>query len=140
MKITGPNPLKPAGAARSRATGGSGFAGFLSEAEESAGPSGAGASFAPASVSGLYALQMVEDATTGQSRGRARAEEMLEELEQLRRAILLGQVPASALQRLGQLVAERRETVSDPQLAGILDEIDLRAQVELAKLEMARRR
>ena len=35
---------------------------------------------------------------------------------------------------LSQVVQSRREEVDDPRLVEILDEIDLRAQVELAKL------
>jgi hypothetical protein len=36
-------------------------------------------------------------------------------------------------------VARRRENFSDPKLQGVLDEIELRARVELAKLEQADR-
>ena len=43
----------------------------------------------------------------------------------------------SELRRLTALVAERRDDFNEPGLQGVIDEIDLRAQVELAKLEHA---
>jgi len=36
------------------------------------------------------------------------------------------------------MIAVNRERINDPELAYLLDEIDLRAQVELAKLEAAK--
>jgi len=51
-----------------------------------------------------------------------------------RRALLAGSVPKDRLIQLAQMVRARRDTVSDPRLATILDEIELRAEVELAKL------
>jgi hypothetical protein len=38
---------------------------------------------------------------------------------------------------LGKLVRDRRDGAGDPRLAGLLDEIELRAAVELAKLEQS---
>ena len=52
----------------------------------------------------------------------------------IRHALLSGGLPESRLNALSQVVQSRREEVDDPRLVEILDEIDLRAQVELAKL------
>jgi hypothetical protein len=59
---------------------------------------------------------------------------MLDELEQIRLGLLLGAIPRAKLEQLAQLVRARREQVDDPRLMAILDEIELRAAVELAKL------
>ena len=59
---------------------------------------------------------------------------MLDELEQIRLGLLLGQIPRARLEQLAQMVRARREQLDDPKLIAILDEIELRAAVELAKL------
>ena len=59
---------------------------------------------------------------------------MLDNLEEIRLGLLLGTIPVSRLEQLAQLVRAQREQVNDPKLTAILDEIELRAAVELAKL------
>ncbi|NDC89154.1 MAG: hypothetical protein EB075_10170 [Bacteroidetes bacterium] len=63
-----------------------------------------------------------------------RAEEMLERLEEIRHGLLMGSIPKSILADLAQMVRSRREAGGHPHLIAILDEIELRAEVELAKL------
>jgi hypothetical protein len=68
---------------------------------------------------------------------------LVKQLEAVRDAMLTGQLPLGTLQRLQQLVINRRSMLSgdktndDPNLMELLDEIDLRARVEMAKLEYA---
>lgn len=50
-------------------------------------------------------------------------------------AASLGTLPRERLDRLTRLLAERRGEIDDPRLAALIDEIELRAAVELAKLE-----
>jgi hypothetical protein len=38
---------------------------------------------------------------------------------------------------VADVVASHRERINDPQLSSLLDEIDLRAQIEIAKMRMA---
>jgi hypothetical protein len=57
-------------------------------------------------------------------------------LEELRIGLLLGHIPRDRLADLSRMVRDRREDAEDPQLAALLDEIELRAEVELAKLTM----
>jgi hypothetical protein len=59
---------------------------------------------------------------------------MLDKLEEIRLGLLLGTIPQSRLEQLAHLVRAQRELVNDPKLTAILDEIELRAAVELAKL------
>lgn len=87
-------------------------------------------------LNSLLSLQEV-DSTQGRSRGLKRGEQLLDMLDQVRDGILAGGIPRETLQRLSQAVAKRQDDFADPRLQNILDEIDLRAQVELAKLEQA---
>lgn len=87
-------------------------------------------------VSTILALQGAPDPTERRARQRAiqRGDAMLDDLEEIRLGLLLGVIPRSRLEQLAQLVRTRREQVDDPKLMAILDEIELRAAVELAKL------
>jgi hypothetical protein len=46
---------------------------------------------------------------------------------------MLGDVPLAQLENLAQRLAERQGSVDDPKLAQIINEIEIRAAVELAK-------
>lgn len=58
----------------------------------------------------------------------------LEQLDDLRHALLIGALPLIQLERLARNLAVRRGDVADPRLAEVVGEIELRAAVELAKL------
>ncbi len=88
-------------------------------------------------VSGILGVQEVDDALAHASKGKMRAQDILDRLDGLRIDILTGQVSREKLQQLTRVVSSNRAKVQDPRLAEILDEIDLRAQVELAKYERA---
>lgn len=62
---------------------------------------------------------------------------MLDLLDEVRVGMILGQVSRGTLQSLLTLVNAQREDFIDPSLSQVLDEIDLRARVELAKLNFA---
>ncbi|HYD31006.1 MAG TPA: flagellar assembly protein FliX [Azospirillaceae bacterium] len=85
-------------------------------------------------VDALLALQEVDDATARASKGKMRAEEMLDRLDEIRHSLLFGNLSRGKIIDLARVVKTNRVNVDDPRLAEILDEIDLRAQVELAKL------
>ncbi len=61
---------------------------------------------------------------------------MLDRLEEIRVGLLTGSIPRDQLEALDRLVREQRGQVADPRLGEILDEIELRARVELAKLDV----
>lgn len=92
-----------------------------------------------AGVSALMALQGVEDPTEKRRRTIRRASGLLDRLDELKLAMLGGADGASALERLSRNMAEERPEDSDEGLKSVLDQIDLRAAVELAKSEIARR-
>ncbi|MEI7606500.1 MAG: flagellar assembly protein FliX [Rhodospirillaceae bacterium] len=84
-------------------------------------------------VDGLLTLQEVDDAAARASAGKRRAQDLLEGLDDIRHSLLTGGLSRDKLMALAKHVQSRRAQVDDPRLGEILDEIDLRAQVELAK-------
>ena len=82
----------------------------------------------------LLALQEVPDAGQRPSAGLKRAGDLLDRLDEIRVGLLDGAIPRERLGQLVKTVRARREAVEDPRLATLLDEIELRARVELAKL------
>ena len=63
---------------------------------------------------------------------------MLDLLDEVRHGLLIGVLPEHKLRRLLILSSVKREGFMDPRLGLILSDIELRAKVELAKLEMSR--
>ncbi len=107
-----------------------------------AGPQRAQSVAAPgplAAVESILTLQGLDDSTSGRSKGVAHGEQLLDMLDQVRDGLLGGGIPRSTLNRLAVAVGRRHETFADPRLQNVLDEIDLRARVELAKLEQSER-
>ena len=117
---------------KARGGGGSTFASHLQETA----PADTTTKATPAAVNGLLALQEVhDDADENSSRAKAFAHGLLDQLDVLRHSLLLGRIEPARLRELhGRLQAERVK-VMDPELASILDEIELRVAVELAKYE-----
>lgn len=92
-----------------------------------------------ASVESILTLQGVDDSTSGRSKGLAHGERLLDMLDEVRDGLLAGGIPRATLTRLATAVSQRQEGFSDPKLQSVLDEIELRARVELAKLEQSDR-
>lgn len=137
MKVEGPGNLRGSGSVRrtgkTDASGGASFAKQLvGDTAASHGVTGTSGVFG---VSGMLALQEVDDATARASRGKMRAEDMLDMMDEIRHGLLAGTLSAQKLTDLQRVVQSHKVQVDDPKLAEILDEIDLRAQVELAKLQ-----
>ncbi|HVU20227.1 MAG TPA: flagellar assembly protein FliX [Rhizomicrobium sp.] len=88
----------------------------------------------------ILTLQGMDDSLSGRSKGLQHGEHLLDMLDQVRDGLLAGGIPRSTLNRLAVAVGRRHESFADPKLQNVLDEIELRAHVELAKLEMMDRR
>ena len=116
--------------AKSNAASGAAFAKQLGETEETGATN---AISGTSSVSGILGVQEVDDALAQASKGKMRAEDILDRLEDLRLELLSGGISRDKLMQLTRIVNIRRSQIKDPRLAEILDAIDLRAQVELAK-------
>ena len=86
----------------------------------------------------LAAQEVGDDAQQGARKQLARrGEDILDRLEELRRDILFGAVPRERLENLAHILRQCRAAASDPRLIAILEEIELRAAVEIAKLSRA---
>ncbi len=85
-------------------------------------------------ISQIVGMQEVDDALARRKRGRRLASDILDKLDTIRVALLTGSIGKDQLLNLAQMVSARRADVGDPRLAEILDDIELRARVELAKL------
>ena len=136
MKIDGVTSVSTAAAARRPGAAAPGFT--LGETPAAAVAVRASAATAPASLGSLdalMALQGAPDAMERRRRARQRADALLDVLDELRIGLLDGRVPAAALSRLSQTLAQKRESSDDPALDALLDEIEVRAEVEKAKLE-----
>lgn len=84
----------------------------------------------------LLALQEAPDAAERRRQAVLRSTDILDELQQLRLGLLTGSVPRQRLQRLTKLLRDRPGGYADPQLDSIVADIEVRAAVELAKLEL----
>jgi len=109
----------------------------VSGLEEAASVDAAAPVAAAASMVGLLGIQEISADEANRKRHVKRGRVTLEALENLRDALLIGSLSLATVRELEQIVAEKREQISDPVLSGILDEIELRAAVEMAKLERA---
>ncbi|MEQ8504068.1 MAG: flagellar assembly protein FliX [Rhodospirillales bacterium] len=91
---------------------------------------------AVAGVGAVLAVQAADDATQGRSKGllMARGDRLLDRLEDLQMALLTGRMPKEKVIELAQALREKRPTSDDSDLNALIDEIELRAEVELAKL------
>ena len=89
-------------------------------------------------VSALMALQGVEDVTERRRRAIRRGGGLLDRLEELKLALLMGEAGDGALERLTRTLREERPVDADAGLNNLLDQIDLRAAVELAKADLRR--
>ena len=84
----------------------------------------------------LLLLQGVADSTSEPAHRRARPSRPVlpRGLDEIRHGLLLGSIPRESLSDLARMARLRKENATDPRLAEVLGEIELRAEVELAKL------
>ena len=87
-------------------------------------------------VDTIVSIQEISAESDGKNGARKRASRMLEKLEDIRVGLLLGEIPRSNLEELSKVVSSTRENFLDSNLSEILDDIELRARIELAKLDV----
>ncbi len=140
MKVQGPGQAQ--GATNSKKTGktdkgDSHFGDFLTSGPSSS--ESASQASAIGTVDSLLALQGAEDPTARSARRRMkeRASVILNELDKMRLAMLTGRLTVGHMIDIADVISSHREKILDPGLTSIMDEIDLRAQVELAKMRIA---
>ena len=142
MKVTGSSSVGSLGSAKGAARPSGGQGGFslpsvttASAASDIARSVGVGG---VSSVDALIALQDVGGPLERRRRAMGRAGRILDVLDEVKVAMIDGAVSGRDLDRLMRAVREERMATDDTQLEGILNEIETRAAVELAKLEQAR--
>ncbi len=135
MKInsaTGMGYSAPSGGARR--AGGDFSLGKSESGQKSAASAQASAAFGALGVDAILALQGEEDVLTGRRRRQVkRSHDILDALDDLKVSVLSGEIDDAALIRLQALIALQREDIEDDRLKGLLDEIETRAYVEMAK-------
>lgn len=131
----GPSDTRKTGRTGRSETGS--FARHLASATDRAeGPAPVESAPAISGIDALLAAQSVGDALEQEQRQRlvSYGETLLDRLEEVRRGLILGTIPRGQLTGLAGMIREQRERAQDPRLAAILGDIELRAEVELAKL------
>lgn len=150
MKIDGPGSAGKVSTAKKTAKSakpaGAGFARAMDETGASDGqvddapalPGGG----ALASVDALLALQGVDAVEGANPDGRRKnqaaarhGQELLDQLDEIRVGLLTGRLSEGHLRALSQRLGTQIEAPTDPKLRSVLDDINLRVAVELAKYE-----
>ena len=80
----------------------------------------------------FWALQAVEDPTQGKRKAVRRGQALLDNLDALKAELLAGHVNEARLDRMLTLVRQAKTRV-DPGLDNVIEDIELRVLVELAK-------
>lgn len=142
MKVTGPTGIgSSSGSAPSRpASGGEGFR--IATPGPAAGPAqiaSAGAVRGVMGVDALLALQDVGGPLERKRRAVRRAGRILDVLDEIKVGLLSGEIGGADLERLRRAIRDERDATDDPRLEAVLDDIELRAAVEMAKLDQASR-
>jgi hypothetical protein len=85
-------------------------------------------------IDALIALQGVDDATERRRHAVKRGRVALDALDELKVGLLGGELTPATLQKLKAVAAHLKNGSGDPALDGVLAEIELRVEVEIAKL------
>ena len=132
MRIYGPNGTASTGpASNTRRTASTGFSlpdiPSTTESRQATAPRGVG------TIDALLALQGVEDPVERRKRAVTRGRTALDVLDDLKLQLLAGSMDNTLVQRLRTAASDLKQSSGDPRLDGVLSEIELRVEVELAK-------
>lgn len=118
-----------------KTTGGDSFSSYLKDSLNVS-PSQITGSNAISVADAIFATQMVDGEEEKQIRKKLckRASSLLEKLEEIRDGLLIGHISKDKLIEISRMVKENRPISQDEHLREILEEIELRVEVELAKL------
>jgi hypothetical protein len=136
MRIYGPNGTSiGAPAANPRRSASSGFS--LPETSATTETRPAAAPKAVGNIDALLALQGVEDVAERRKRAVRRGKSALDVLDDLKIGLLSGALDNTTVERLRGAATELKTLSGDPNLDRVLSEIELRVEVELAKVGQA---
>jgi len=88
-------------------------------------------------IDALIALQGVESAEERRKRAVKRGRTALDALDELKLGLLSGRLDQATLLKLKGAAAGLKDDSGDPELDRVLAEIELRVEVELAKIDSA---
>lgn len=133
MRIEGPSRAGNAAGRGKAQSAGSGKAVFNLSGQQAA-PAAANVSGAQPTtgIEALLALQSVDDPLLAKRKKVKRGQSILDALDELKFDLLGGKIGEGRLNRLMALIGQAREN-GDPSLDALLEDIELRAKVELAK-------
>lgn len=118
-----------------KSSGGADFASFLktSDTKQTSPISGM---TNVSSLDAIFATQMVDESEEHERRKKIikRGHTLLDKLEEIRTALLNGVISMDKLIEISRLVKEQKTICEDQRLLDIIAEIELRVEVELAKL------
>ena len=83
-------------------------------------------------IDAILALQAVDEPLTGKKKALRRGASLLDMLDDIKADLLIGRISAERLDLMSAMLSEIRER-SLPGLDAVLDDIELRVRVELAK-------
>lgn len=140
MKIEGPSKTQKSGKSdksKKTNTGDKAFGNMVAGSAQESGGTAAAQSIAK--VDSLLTVQGAEDPAERKARRqmKERGDKVLRQLDRLRLGILTGNMTLGQIINLADVVASHRENINDPMMTAVLDEIDLRAQIEIAKARKA---
>lgn len=132
LGVTGTSAASP------RRAGGTGFS--LNSTADTSQPAKTGAAAPMVALDSLLAIQAEQDATA-ERRKRAvrRGHSLLDALDALKLSVLSGRLEPGDLLTIKARLMEERGHSGDPRLDEIIAHIELRAEVELAKLTLRSR-
>ena len=88
-----------------------------------------------AALGSLLSVQEVPDPLAERKRAVMHGDTLLDELKELQIGLVQGWVSEDMLRNIAEMLDRPRPTIDDPDLNAVLDEIEVRAAVELAKLD-----
>lgn len=108
---------------------------FMSVKNSAAQPTGAPKNVGPVfSVSSLLAVHEVGQHAESKKKGMQHGHDLLDQLERIRLSLLMGSVSVNQLRQIRGRICEIQPESLDPELKNVLDDIEMRVQIELAKL------
>ncbi len=136
IKVDDVNKVKDLTASKTKKTsGGESFSVYLKETmKPQSSPVGGASGISVADA--IFAAQMVDGEEERELRKKSlkRGRSLLEKLEEIRDGLLKGYISLDKLIEISRFVKEKKLASNDPQLEEIIGEIELRVEVELAKL------
>jgi hypothetical protein len=136
MRINNNSPVGRSVAGGSRRAGGAQSSFSLGDSAPAKAASATPAARAITGVDAIVAIQSVSDSLLAKKRRVRHGHDMLDILEQMKIDLLSGDISPQRLNRLMRLVDQKLPELEPGPLRDVLEEIELRARVEIAKRDL----